>query len=67
MQVVNFDSELFRTMIKESVIEAIRLERFHLIESFIPEISDNEMQEIISKLGKTPDYREYTDATELFS
>ena len=63
---VNFDTELLRGIIKESVIEAIRAQRFNLIESLIPEVSENEMKEIISKYGSVPDNQEFTDVTELF-
>lgn len=66
MQMINLDTDLLKELIKDSVIEAIRFERFHFIESLIPEVSDIEMQDIINEYGLKPEILEFADISGMF-
>lgn len=66
MRNIQIDTEILRKIVQESVQEALRAERFNLYNSFIPFVSDNEMNEIISRLGEKPQQQSTVDYTEWF-
>ena len=51
---VAIDREVLKALIKESVREVIREERFRVWQSAIPEVSDAEQAEIERELGTKP-------------
>jgi hypothetical protein len=53
-------------MIKQAVSEAIKEERLNLYLSLLPTVSDEEMEDIVSKHGTPSKNNEYTDISNLF-
>jgi len=66
MPVIQIDTENLKSLIKESVIDAIKTERLKFYNSSIPEVSDLEMEDIIKIHGEKPSDNEYVDITEWF-
>ncbi len=66
MRNIQIDTEVLRKIVQESVQEALKAERFNLYNSFIPMVSDNEMNEIIARLGEKPQPQSTVDYTEWF-
>jgi hypothetical protein len=66
MAVVQIDTEILRTIVKESVIEAIKTERFKFYESLISEVTEPEMNDIINLYGPNPVDKQYIDITDWF-
>ena len=50
--------ETLKQLMKESIREVIREERLSLMQVLIPDVSDQEMKEIIKKLGLPEQYDE---------
>ena len=63
---LNIDN--IKDLVKESVKEAIREERFSLYQALIPTVSKKEMEEIISECGNPKDYKknDFLDISDLF-
>jgi hypothetical protein len=66
MAVVQIDTEILRTIVKESVIEAIKAERFKFYESMLFEVTEPEMNDIINLYGPKPVEKQYIDITDWF-
>ncbi|HPO63425.1 MAG TPA: hypothetical protein PK762_10140 [Candidatus Kapabacteria bacterium] len=66
MPVIQVDTEILRSIVKESVIEAMKTERLKLYEAYLPEVNDAEMLDIISIYGDIPKQKEYVDMTSWF-
>ncbi len=66
MSVMQVDIELLKSLIKESVAEAIREEKIRFFEQGIPFVSDVEMQDIINTHGEKPEKTDYVDMTSWF-
>ncbi len=66
MPVIQIDTETLRSIVKESVIEAMKTERLKLYEANIPEANNEEMLDIISVYGERPEQKEYIDMTSWF-
>lgn len=66
MPVIQVDTEILRSIVKESVIEAMKTERLKLYVANLPEINNEEMLDIISVYGENPEQKEYVDMTSWF-
>ncbi len=60
------NQEDLKKLIKESIREVLREERLSLCEIMIPRVSRKELDEIHTKFGSPPNYREddFTDMTD---
>ncbi len=60
------DTVTLKALIKESVREVLREEKLLLIQSLIPPVKQEEMEEIINKLGSPKDFNEedFVDMTD---
>jgi hypothetical protein len=61
MPLIQIELSELREIIRESVREAIRNERFFFYESRIPEVSDIEMKDIEAEYGSKPGEYEFQD------
>jgi hypothetical protein len=66
MSVIQVDMDLLKTLIKESVAEALKEERINFYEKVLPFVSDAEMQDIIKIYGQEPEKSEFVDMTSWF-
>ncbi len=67
MSVIQLDIDILKSLIKESVTEALSEERMSFYETVIPFVSDIEMQDIVNTHGDKPEKTEYVDMTSWFA
>jgi transposase-like protein len=63
MAVIQVDTEILKQLIKESVQEAIKSELQSFLAYKYPEVSDEEMKDIIETYGEVPKEEEMKDYT----
>ena len=56
MDTIQIEKNMIKEIIRESIREVIHEERLNLYKSIIPNVSDEEMKDIIEKSGKPSDY-----------
>jgi hypothetical protein len=66
MAVIQVDTEILKQLIKESVQEAIKSELQSFLAYKYPEVSDEEMKDIIETYGEVPKEEEMKDYTQWF-
>lgn len=66
MQILQVDVDTLRTIVKESVAEAIRVDRFKFFESMLPAVSQAEMKDIVDNYGTAPQESEFIDISAWF-
>jgi len=67
MQVAELNINQLKDLIKESVIQALKEEKYSFSESILKEVSDAEMKDIIELYGDAPDINTFEDVTEMFN
>ena len=66
MAVVQIETDELKSLIKESLAEALKEERTRLYDSIIPFVSKSEMENIIELYGEKPPKTDFVDATDWF-
>lgn len=66
MSVIQIDVDLLRSIVKDSVAEAIQKEITTFYERIVPFVSNEEMQDIIKTHGEKPKISQFVDMTSWF-
>lgn len=67
MPIVQIDTDTLKEIVKKSVAEAIKEERYRFFESMIPIVSETEMSNIIEQYGEKPASFDYVDVSDWFA
>lgn len=67
MPIVQIDTDTLKAIVRESVAEAIRADRYKFFEGMIPAVSEAEMKDIIDNYGSKPKDFDYLDVSHWFA